>query len=738
MEIPKILLLWIIVCVPIFNVMPVSVVSSYSLVWVTQRSQEIEKISESKYSQELQDAYNFAYQNKITTQNSIDKADMNWWLTRIAMAKMLSQYAINILWKSPDTSKIPNFWDVDSKLDGDYNNWVTLAYQLWIMWVWIDKFRPFDSVTRAEFWTALSRVLYWDKYEWGTQYYTNHLNALKSAGIMNQINQPNQWEIRWFVMLMLMRAQNNGWNWFNETEINNNLSEKENKEIESYFCKTEEFTVSDLFSGTISITVQGKHRWFNYDIYKVSLNSGLTISSITLEKLWSLDKNKIKSVRVAVYNGKYKDWYWYYTVIGWESKHAKFNPSRDMYSEYETNFNSSNLVKIDIPNVNLNKDLPIYIWLSLDKYNLEKEPFDVWIKIVDIETTSGCKINSSAYSYTPTVYKFTKESEEPQESEERQESEDKKNDVTLTVNNSIDMYDIPEKGNNKDSNYEIINFTVDLWEEVWNLKEVSIYNYWNINLEDYIDDVKVFFNWKDTDNLDSFYKNKKFTIKNNKITIGNIWRPDYLFEKELNFSIKIRFKNYIDWESLLFYIRDKSDIIITNRKWKEIPIDKAVNIWNAYAYDNEKTFNYHLISIDNNISNNEYDAENELKIDNESWEEDNNESNTWNWWDKIWENDAWNKPYCVDIAVPPSWKSYNLCLVKWDGSYFHMSVDDAEDLSLCSISKAGNLWESRSCNKTFTMLPASWTVSLQLAIKYNNESYTVQKKYDLDNWVFID
>ena len=163
------------------------------------------------YSQELQEAYDFAYKNKITTQNSIDKADMNWWLTRIAMAKMLSQYAINILWKSPDTSKIPNFWDVNFKLDWDYNNWVTLAYQLWIMWVWIDKFRPYDSVTRAEFWTALSRVLYWDTYNqnWDN-YYSKHLNALKNAWIMTKINTPFQWEIRWYVMLMLMRSKNDG------------------------------------------------------------------------------------------------------------------------------------------------------------------------------------------------------------------------------------------------------------------------------------------------------------------------------------------------------------------------------------------------------------------------------------------------------------------------------------------------------------------------------------------------
>jgi hypothetical protein len=44
-------------------------------------------------------------------------------LTRIAMAKMLSQYAINVLGQTPDTSKVvPNFPDVSAKLDADYNN----------------------------------------------------------------------------------------------------------------------------------------------------------------------------------------------------------------------------------------------------------------------------------------------------------------------------------------------------------------------------------------------------------------------------------------------------------------------------------------------------------------------------------------------------------------------------------------------------------------------------------------
>ena len=188
-----------------------------------------------EFSQEMQEAYEFSYENNITTIDDIKKANINWWLTRIAMAKMLSNYAINVLGRVPDTSKIPNFKDVSAKLNADYDNGVTLAYQLWIMWIWIDKFRPFDLVTRAEFGTAFSRVLFWNIYnqDW-KEYYKRHLQALKSAWIMNQIDKPHQWEVRWFVMIMLFRSDksyrhwnwNSNWNWNNQ---NNNPVVKPNQ-----------------------------------------------------------------------------------------------------------------------------------------------------------------------------------------------------------------------------------------------------------------------------------------------------------------------------------------------------------------------------------------------------------------------------------------------------------------------------------------------------------------------------
>ena len=157
-----------------------------------------------EYSSELQHAYNWAYKNKITTMSSIEKANMKWNITREEMAKMISNYAVNILWRTPDTSKSCLF--VDSNINPNLVEFVTESCQLWLMGQWVISFKPKDYVTRAEFWTVLSRALWWDKNEWWSTYYENHLKALKSEWIMNKIETPMDKEVRGYVMLMLMRS----------------------------------------------------------------------------------------------------------------------------------------------------------------------------------------------------------------------------------------------------------------------------------------------------------------------------------------------------------------------------------------------------------------------------------------------------------------------------------------------------------------------------------------------------
>jgi hypothetical protein len=128
-------------------------------------------------------------------------------ITRAEMAKMLSVYAKEVLGKTPDTSKACTFSDIDS-VKGDLHDFIIESCQLGIMGQGITAFRPYATITRAEFGTALSRVLYGDVNNGGTPFYAKHLDALKADGIMTQIDNPeNRDEIRGYVMLMLMRSE---------------------------------------------------------------------------------------------------------------------------------------------------------------------------------------------------------------------------------------------------------------------------------------------------------------------------------------------------------------------------------------------------------------------------------------------------------------------------------------------------------------------------------------------------
>lgn len=158
------------------------------------------------YDAELTEAYAYAKNKWITTMTSIDNADMYGNLTRVAMAKMVANYVLDLGLQELDTTKECTFPDVSASLDEAYDNGVTKACQLGLMGVGIEKFNPNGIVTRAEFGTVLSRALWGDEYNGADPYYKDHLQALKDEGIMNIIDNPNMKEVRGYVMLMMMRA----------------------------------------------------------------------------------------------------------------------------------------------------------------------------------------------------------------------------------------------------------------------------------------------------------------------------------------------------------------------------------------------------------------------------------------------------------------------------------------------------------------------------------------------------
>lgn len=169
------------------------------------------------YTDGFRNAYNYAYEKWVTTMNSISKANMYWSITRIEMAKMISEFSINVLWLKPDETKKCTFYDTDPDLDKQYNYWVTKACQLWLMWIYddwtkADYFNPKKTVTRWEWATILSRAIRlseWKKVikNWNP-FYEPHLNFLLIKWIINSYDNPSpkSEEKRWNVMSMIYKT----------------------------------------------------------------------------------------------------------------------------------------------------------------------------------------------------------------------------------------------------------------------------------------------------------------------------------------------------------------------------------------------------------------------------------------------------------------------------------------------------------------------------------------------------
>ncbi len=164
----------------------------------------------SSFSLELTTAYLYAYAKGITTMPSIVQANLTGTLIRKHLAKMISNFAIKELWLSANTGMVCDFDDMRNETT-EMKFYANLACQLGLMWLDangtpVKNFNPDIEVTRAQFGTVLSRALRGDMYNGWSPYYLFHLNQLQQAKIMKKIDTPESQELRWYVMLMLMRS----------------------------------------------------------------------------------------------------------------------------------------------------------------------------------------------------------------------------------------------------------------------------------------------------------------------------------------------------------------------------------------------------------------------------------------------------------------------------------------------------------------------------------------------------
>ena len=206
----------------------------------------ISDAAKATYNEEQLAAYQWAYENDITTINDADEARLWDPLTRAELAKMMSQYISSVLKKSPIKADKPEYKDVDESL-GDLADFIVKAYQYQIMGIDADGnaleyFNPNGLVTRAEYATVFSRVLYWSvNNQKDGPYYEKHLAALKEAGILSN-DDPTIQEVRGWVMLMMYRSAN----------------EKASTQEES---KTEEWTGNNVWIANPASTYCVEQEW---------------------------------------------------------------------------------------------------------------------------------------------------------------------------------------------------------------------------------------------------------------------------------------------------------------------------------------------------------------------------------------------------------------------------------------------------------------------------------------------
>ena len=157
------------------------------------------------YNQEQQEAYQWAYNYGITTQPTIEAANLNWNLTRQAFSKMVVNYLENVVWIKQTTSASCNFTD-ETAITNNLRPYAKKTCTYKIMWSDWTAFNPMNPVSRAQLWTVLSRIIrgneYNNSWRW---YYIYHFNMLKQNWIMNNTNNPSALAKRWDVLIMLKR-----------------------------------------------------------------------------------------------------------------------------------------------------------------------------------------------------------------------------------------------------------------------------------------------------------------------------------------------------------------------------------------------------------------------------------------------------------------------------------------------------------------------------------------------------
>ena len=466
-----------------------------------------------EYSQEQQDAYNWAYSKGITTMSPIDNANMNGDITRAEMAKMLSVYAVEMLGMEPNEAANCSFADIDS-VKGDLHDYIIKSCQLGLMGQGITSFRPYDKITRAEFGTALSRTLWGDKYNGGTPYYANHLQALKTEWIMTQIeNAENRSEKRGWVMLMLMRTDSSS------SECDNAFVKiacaagsdecpaacrEDSKDEEGQKVAKGDLDVTAEAAPNKKILASGTS---DLDTITFKTSESVDINKITLERYGYSDADQVVEVRLEDQDGN---------VIADAKGLTKDKVTLSLKKGYRT--------------VDGTLEATLVVTTS-------GAAGTMWFKVTDVDSTAA---NLNLKDYSPNIY-----------------------DVVDYAGKTV--Y-VEIKGTDKDYNYEegksyeVARLKLKAGENAVLVKGFTLTNDGKLDMGEFLDELTVTAEGKEVKGLKySVNKDDELVISFDDVTID--------INKNATFVISASFKEFDDYgETVAYYVAETADVNAVEKK----------------------------------------------------------------------------------------------------------------------------------------------------------------------------
>ncbi len=163
---------------------------------------------------DLMNVYLWARDNWITTWETLEAALPDGYIERWEMAKLVVDFVQDVL-KREISANIPSQcsrWDNETEWKSDeVKKYAEQSCALWLMWIYMQNFKPNKLLDRAEFGTIVSRLLWWDKFNKPNatrfnKFYTNHLEEVKKQNLITKIDNPEAMkELRKWIWTVLKK-----------------------------------------------------------------------------------------------------------------------------------------------------------------------------------------------------------------------------------------------------------------------------------------------------------------------------------------------------------------------------------------------------------------------------------------------------------------------------------------------------------------------------------------------------